>query len=66
MKNEKKFLDTMKADIMSADIPDAEKDKLMKNFLQLKNQKINLMITGDGVIIGLSQVADRNQGAAQT
>lgn len=26
----------------------------------------NVLIIGDGVIIGLSQVADRNQGAAQT
>lgn len=28
--------------------------------------KYNIFISGDGVIIGLSQVADRNQGAAQT
>lgn len=46
MENEKKFLDAMESDIMNADIPDSEKNKLMKNFLHLKNQKINLMITG--------------------
>ena len=46
MENEKKFLDAMESDIMNADIPDSEKNKLMKNFLQLKKQKINLMITG--------------------
>lgn len=46
MENERKFLDAMESDIMNADIPDDEKSKLMKNFLQLKNQKINLMITG--------------------
>lgn len=46
MENEKKFLDAMESDIMNADIPDSEKNKLMKNFLQLKSQKINLMITG--------------------
>lgn len=46
MENEKKFLDAMEADIMNADIPDIEKNKLMKNLLHLKQQKINLMITG--------------------
>lgn len=46
MENEKKFLEAMESDIMNADIPDSEKNKLMKNFLQLKSQKINLMITG--------------------
>lgn len=42
----KKFLDAMESDIMNADIPETEKNKLMKNFLRLKEQKINLMITG--------------------
>ena len=46
MGNEKKFLDAMEADIMGADIPDEEKNKLIKNFLHLKEQKINLLITG--------------------
>lgn len=46
MKNEKRFLDAMESDIMNADIPEAEKSRLMKNFLHLKEQKINLMITG--------------------
>ena len=46
MKDEKKFLDAMESDIMNADIPEVEKNKLMKNFLLLKEQKINLMITG--------------------
>lgn len=31
---------------MNADIPETEKNKLMKNFLHLKEQKINIMITG--------------------
>lgn len=44
--NEKKFLDAMEADIMNADIPESEKNKLIKNFLHLKQQKINLMVTG--------------------
>lgn len=43
---DKKFLDAMESDIMNADIPETEKNKLMKNFLHLKEQKINLMITG--------------------
>lgn len=46
MGNEKKFFDSMERDIMNADISDMEKNKLIKNFLQLKEQKINLMITG--------------------
>lgn len=35
-----------------------------KNPANARNK--NVLIVGDGVIIGLSQVADRNQGAAQT
>lgn len=46
MENEKRFLDRMESDIMNADISESEKNKLIKNFLFLKNQKINLMITG--------------------
>lgn len=46
MSDNTKFFIAMEKDIMEADIPDSEKNKLMKNFLQLKEQKINLMITG--------------------
>lgn len=46
MSDNTKFFNSMEKDIMEADIPDSEKNKLMKNFLQLKEQKINLMITG--------------------
>lgn len=46
MNNEKKFLDALESDIMNANIPDFEKNKLMKNFLRLKEQTIHLMITG--------------------
>lgn len=46
MGNEKRFFDSMEQDIMNADISETEKNKLMKNFLHLKEQKINLMITG--------------------
>lgn len=42
----KKFLEAMEEDIIKADISDSEKNKLMKNFFKLKEQKINLMITG--------------------
>jgi predicted GTPase len=45
MKNER-FLDAMESGIIHADIPDSEKSKLLKNFMQLKEQEINLMITG--------------------
>lgn len=46
MENKKQFFDEMESDIINANIPDSEKSKLMKNFLYLKEQKINLMITG--------------------
>jgi len=36
----------MESDILNANIPEEEKSKLMKNLLNLKKQKINLMITG--------------------
>lgn len=45
-KDTPKFFDVMESDIMNANIPDAEKSKLMRNFLHLKEQKINLMVTG--------------------
>lgn len=46
MSKEQRFFDAMEEDIMKANISDYEKQKLMKNFLYLKEQKINLMITG--------------------
>lgn len=46
MENEGRFLEEMKKDIMGADIPESEKNKLMKNLLYIKEQNINLMITG--------------------
>lgn len=46
MEKEKTFFEAMEEDIMNAEIPEEEKNKLMKNFLHLKEQKINLMITG--------------------
>lgn len=46
MGKNQKFFEAMEEDIMNADIPEKEKNKLMKNFLQLKEEKINIMITG--------------------
>lgn len=46
MRNENSFFETMQQDIMSADIPETERNKLLRNFLNLKKQEINLMITG--------------------
>ena len=46
MSDEKKFFESMESDILNANIPEEEKSKLMKNLLNLKKQKINLMITG--------------------
>ena len=36
MEKEKTVLEAMESDIMNANIPDVEKNKLMKNFLKLK------------------------------
>ena len=44
MSDEKKFFESMESDILKANIPEEEKSKLMKNLLNLKKQKINLMI----------------------
>lgn len=46
MSSEKRFFDIMEQDILNADISETAKNKLMKNFLHLKDQKVNLMITG--------------------
>ena len=43
---EKTMWDHMQQDIMNADIPETERNKLLKNFLAMKEQKINIMITG--------------------
>ena len=45
-KTNPKFFDVMNDSIMSADIPDEEKSKLQRNLLHLREQKINLMVTG--------------------
>ena len=38
--------DEMEKDILNADIPDTEKQKLLTNVLKLKGTKVNIMITG--------------------
>ena len=43
---QEKFMDKMEQDIMDADMPGSEKSKLLKNLFQLKEQKVNLMVTG--------------------
>ena len=43
---EEKFFEVMEEDILRADIPEEDRNKLLKNLLKLKEQKINLMITG--------------------
>lgn len=45
MKKENIF-NTMENDIMTANLTDAEKNKLLKNVMRLKTQKLNIMITG--------------------
>lgn len=44
--SEKKLLDELADDIRNAQIPEEEKNRLLKNFLRAKEEKINLMITG--------------------
>jgi len=43
---EKNILDKMEENIDKTDINETEKNELKKNFLHLKEQKLNLMITG--------------------
>ncbi|MBO4996410.1 MAG: 50S ribosome-binding GTPase [Lachnospira sp.] len=38
--------DVIQNDIMNADINEADKNKMLKNIMRLKEQKINIMITG--------------------
>lgn len=45
-KAHQKFFDAMNDNIMNADIPEEEKSKLQRNLLHLREQKINLMVTG--------------------
>lgn len=40
------FFEVMQHDIMAADIPEEEKQKLLSNYLMLKDKKVNLLITG--------------------
>lgn len=44
--SEKKVLEALESDIMNADIPERERNRLMQNYLRLKEQKINILITG--------------------
>lgn len=46
MKHTNRTFDTMEANIMNADISEKEKSKLMQNLLRLREQKVNIMITG--------------------
>ena len=46
MENKQRFLDAMGSSILDSDIPDSQKNKLMRKLLYLKQQKINIMITG--------------------
>lgn len=46
MSNDTNIYDQMQRDIYNADIDEVEKNKLLKNLFQLKENKINLMITG--------------------
>ena len=40
------IFNVMEQDIMQANIPETEKNKMLKNVMKLKEQKINIMITG--------------------
>lgn len=40
------IFEAMEKDVFNADIPESEKNKLLKNILKLKDSKINLMVTG--------------------
>lgn len=57
MSEEKKVLEELEKAIVNADIPEQEKNKLLQNYLHLKDQKVNLMITG-GTGCGKSSTID--------
>lgn len=42
----KRSLETIRQSILNADMPEVEKNKIMKEFLKLEKEKINIMITG--------------------
>lgn len=44
--NNRKVLDDLANEIRRADLPEAKKNEILKNFLRLSEQKTNLMITG--------------------
>lgn len=44
--NKKKFFESMTDDIRNLDITEEEKNKILKNLLKIKEQKINILITG--------------------
>ena len=43
---EENIYDAIQNDIMNANISEADKNKMLKNVMKLKDQKINIMITG--------------------
>lgn len=45
MSTERKFFETMESDIIECRYPETERNKLMRNLINLKDQKINLLIT---------------------
>ncbi|WP_260442209.1 GTPase [Fusobacterium hwasookii] len=46
MRDKKSIFEEMENDIMKSNVPEKDKIKMMKNLSNLKEQKINLMITG--------------------
>ena len=46
MRDKKSIFEEMENGIMKSNVPEKEKSKLLKNLFHLKEQKINLMITG--------------------
>lgn len=46
MSKNQKILDQMQEEILHSNIPEQEKNKFMRNFMKLRENKINLMITG--------------------
>ena len=46
MTDNKNIYETMEKDVMNSDVPEETKEKLLKNIMKLKNQKLNILITG--------------------
>ena len=56
--------DEIEKNIMNTKMDEVGRNTLLKNLMRLKNQKLNIMVTGGNHIIGLSHLTFRKRKAA--